>query len=1092
MKDPTPIKPVRAGDSPQEKVLLSTRLSSSDFLEKLERALQEIRRGIEPEATEATIAGRFERVLYATLKDIGIEFHPNKEEQVDTLRHVGRNGRLDSRIGTVIVEYKRPANFQSDRQVRAAKKQLATYLAALSAQDKSDVYGFLTDGLRCVELRASNGEIVSETSILPLNPQALFQLTRALVSLDSVALNAQNLIRDFCGANYSGVLFRAARTFYAQLDLKASGKTAMLHAEWKALFAIGHSDLSQQRRIQERRAILSRLLHRRLKSPDEEYRALFAIHTAYAIIVKLIAFRVVCDSWSQQASRFGRLLNADSGQLRIFCHGLEDGEIFRQIGILNLLEGDFFSWYADRSQWSSEIGESVAEILEVLSRYEQARELFRSAGAVDIFKDLYEAAVPQVVRGSFGEFYTPGWLAAHVLQTATGEGNAWRALDPCCGSGTFLISAIERIRNLGNNEPPDILLRNLLGRVVGIDLNPLAVLMARVNYFIHIADLLPRDVSRLVIPVFLGDASYVPRKISMGKVECLDYELATIKDPIEVVLPVSLVKNTALFVESMLKFERLIIQRNPAAAASALNRHIPRSDQTPPVLEKVRDLADRLVQLEVKGWNGIWARILTNFLTTAALGKFDVIVGNPPWIDWKNLPTSYREKIKTLCLSNGLFSGDGRTGGINLNVCALICHVAISNWLKRAGRLAFLMPKELAMQQSYEGWRRLPLNPPRFFEVFHDWSDAGNPFDPVKEDFMTFVIGPKRPRASRIPVLAYKKRDDVRSRASDWGGVQEAERNLRTDSRVACQIIPGKTIYTLAASTKEMAAFAAVAGECAYIGREGVEFFPQELLIFKPTRPGPRRGLWWFQNIQVQKSKYRVPQHEILLETEFMFPLVKGAHIDKFKLLDRSLVVPFPYRATDTQRPIPLDELSEAAPLLADFYRKFEEPIRAQTGFSDKIRGANPGEFYGLARVGPYSYRDVYVAFRDNTKWRSCVVGPSKTAWGETKRALFQNHAVSICERSDRSFIGLDEAHYICAILSTPVVENFIYSSSDQRSYKIRPPVHLPQYNPENILHRRLATLSKRAHSASISKEKIASCTTMMERAYLELCRRRA
>ena len=93
-------------------------------------------------------------------------------------------------------------------------------------------------------------------------------------------------------------------------------------------------------------------------------------------------------------------------------------------------------------------------------------------------------------------------------------------------------------------------------------------------------------------------------------------------------------------------------------------------------------------------------------MTTACLNKFSNIVGNPPWIDWKNLPEGYRNRIKSLCIDKGLFSGSGRTGGINLNICALITHVAITNWLSDDGKLAFLMPRELAYQSSYEGWRR--------------------------------------------------------------------------------------------------------------------------------------------------------------------------------------------------------------------------------------------------------------------------------------------------------------------------------------------------------------------------------------------------
>jgi hypothetical protein len=43
--------------------------------------------------------------------------------------------------------------------------------------------------------------------------------------------------------------------------------------------------------------------------------------------------------------------------------------------------------------------------------------------------------------------------------------------------------------------------------------------------------------------------------------------------------------------------------------------------------------------------------------------------------------------------------------------------------------------------------------------------------------------------------------------------------------------------------------------------------------------------------------------------------------------------------------------LEEEVPLLLAFYKSFEETMRAQTEFSDKIRGPDAGDFYGLAAI---------------------------------------------------------------------------------------------------------------------------------------------
>jgi N-6 DNA Methylase len=1060
--------------------LLSTALASTEFRDALAEAADEIRAEVGMYDTEATVAGVFERVLYAELKDVGLRFHPKKETAVETERHVGR-GRTDSRVGQLVIEYKRPGKFEKESDVEAACRQTESYLETIS-RETTPAVGLVTDGRTVVEIRASDGEIDSRGPQLQLDADALRRIVRHIHALGLTALTADNLIRDLCEEDGSGALFRAAQRLYAVLDGAMTPRTGMLQAEWRAMYRLGHRDQSQQRRIEQRRDSLASLLGIRLADPAAEYRALFALHTAYAIVLKLMAARVLSEViLARQLTSWGAQLAADARALRVFCANLEDGSLFRSLGILNLLEGDFFAWYCDKAQWSDDVAEAVEGIIEVLARYEATTDLFTTTASVDLFRRLYEATVPQVVRGSFGEFHTPTWLAEDILEAGSLGPDA-RILDPCSGSGTVVAVAINRIRAEHSTLPDSHLLTKVTESVVGIDLNPLSVLTTRVNYFIRIADLLPEEEGDLVIPVFLGDASNVPHRVKLNGIECVEYELRTIKDPITVALPISLVAQSASFVRAMHRFEDAVHDQDAAEAARLLIVELPPSERSDAVRERIEALAARLVVLHGDGWNGIWARILTNFLSTGALQQFDLIAGNPPWIDWKNLPAGYRDEIKALAIEEHLFSGDGRTGGINLNVCALITHVSMTTWLKKSGRLVFLMPRELAVQQSYQGWRNLAGRPDLGFVEFRDWTTAGHPFDPVKEDFMTFVIGSKR-RDATVPFKSYRKPRSVQTSAASWPDRATALENLDVSSGVAGQITPGSTAFTFAANRRSLSGLGLVAGECAYKGREGIEFYPQEVLLFRCVKPGTKPGTVWVRNVQVKRSKFRIPEQERLLETEFLFPLVKGPQIEPFSHAYDGLVVPFPYDVADPHKPLSQAELHRRSPLLLAMYREHEEVIRAQTGFSDSIRGPDPGDFYGLARTGPYSFASVYVAFRDNSKWRACVVESADTIWGDSKRFVFQNHAVSICERPGGGFIGREEAHYICAIFNAPTVERFIRASSDERSFKIRPPVSVPKYDRRVKAHRRLAKLSKQAHVArGASSELLAE----IDKCYLE------
>ena len=101
---------------------------------------------------------------------------------------------------------------------------------------------------------------------------------------------------------------------------------------------------------------------------------------------------------------------------------------------------------------------------------------------------------------------------------------------------------------------------------------------------------------------------------------------------------------------------------------------------------------------------------------------------------------------------------------------------------------------------------------------------------------------------------------------------------------------------------------------------------------------------------------------------------------------------------------------------------------------------------------------------RDNTAWAAAVVTEVDTEWGGKKRPVFQNHAISICEDSEGNYITLNEAHYICGILNTPIVVKYMMTSSDSRSFPIRPRIRIPKFDDTNIAHQRIAELSKIAH----------------------------
>lgn len=149
---------------------------------------------------------------------------------------------------------------------------------------------------------------------------------------------------------------------------------------------------------------------------------LFAIHTYYALFMKLLAAEITylfgTGKWLKPyVSEIEDAHMKGLEALKRTLEDLESGGIFRKIlGITNFVEGDYFSWYLE--EFDDEVANIVSNIAKKLSDYEPATPILEPEYAKDLLKRLYQHLVPRKVRHDLGEFYTPDWLAELVLDEA--------------------------------------------------------------------------------------------------------------------------------------------------------------------------------------------------------------------------------------------------------------------------------------------------------------------------------------------------------------------------------------------------------------------------------------------------------------------------------------------------------------------------------------------------------------------------------------------------------------------------------------------------------------------------------------------------
>jgi SAM-dependent methyltransferase len=278
----------------------------------------------------------------------------------------------------------------------------------------------------------------------------------------------------------------------------------------------------------------------------------------------------------------------------------------------------------------------------------------------DMFREVYQSILPPEVRKSLGEFYTSDEVVNEVLDSAGLNADTirelydrWRSgagdtliLDPACGSGSFLVNIVKRIFNSLEGRPLGDIIRFIESNVVGIDINPFAVEMAKLNLIIAIAgEMIKRG--GVYIPfelrVYWADSLSRPRREqSVYKYNTLTIKIPALQkivgeDSISIpfctgVEPVMILDEAVKYVTSGKSFADFIqgaIEELEKGCGSLQKKNI--------VVSGLEKMYNTLKAIYDSG-NSRVINLLRNIIAVQALvGKCSYVVGNPPWVRIHNL-----------------------------------------------------------------------------------------------------------------------------------------------------------------------------------------------------------------------------------------------------------------------------------------------------------------------------------------------------------------------------------------------------------------------------------------------------------------------
>jgi hypothetical protein len=949
-------------------------------------------------------------------------------------------GKADELFGNVVIEFERDLTVAGKQA--EAEGQLRKYVACLWSQEpvsqRTRYLCLATDGV----LFTVYTPILDEPNKATLSPEDVrletidrinaaqlepprefyFWLDRYLLRREIMAPRSENIVKDF-GLHSHAFQVTAQSLLTLWERLKGQPEFAVVYEAWEKYL---------------------RIVYGSALADDE----LFIRHTYLAILAKLMAWVRLIEGSTPDAAQI---------------QGVLEGRFFKDHGIENFLEEDFFSWPA-RGE-AAEAGTETARLLLGLLRNYNLREL-----SEDVLKSLYQELVDPKTRHDLGEYYTPDWLAARMVGKLLKEQPKASLLDPACGSGTFLYQAVRQKRALLGDHPET--LAHIQDAVVGVDIHPLAVIVAKTNYILALGDLLRKRRGKIAIPIYLSNAIRLPEREAQTT---LWMQLPSYRIELDgqlIHLPEKLLDQPTLY-------DRAIEAAREFAVQWA-GRTVSESDFTNylaaqyPALAADEDLARALFAIaeafrrfiEARR-DTIWAFVLKNAYKPLFLkGRFDLVIGNPPWLSYRYVEQpDYQKFLKEqITQTYRLLSGKAELI-TQMELGTLFLLRAADLYLKEGGTIAFVLPRSIfsadqhdALRQgTFKGvhltWSELwdlegvePLFNVPSCVLFGRKTSPLSPFGEVRGEVLSGRL-PRR-NASLLEAEAVLKVEEVqfflnrRGKRSFWGtaeGVHGIVSPYKKRFFQGATIVP-RTFWF-------------------------VEIAPSPL-GFDPNLP----PLVTSQRAQEQaKDAYQGLVFKGSVESRFLYATLLSTDLLPFGHLDYRLVVLPIEPEGDHYRLLTADQARQRG------YIRLAEWLERVQAEWEKRRGAKAKRMDALEWL---NYRRKLTTQNPQTVYR--VIYPTSATY--VCACVVQNRAIEF-ERGGQTVQAMGflvdyvtysletqdegEAYYLAAILNAPVTDRLIKPLQARGLWGPRHickkvlDLPIPQFDPAQAEHQRLAELGK-------------------------------
>jgi len=564
-------------------------------------------------------------------------------ESASDIHHEERieaRSRVDTLLGRTVFEVKRDLR----REGADARDQLARYLANRERVTGEQFCGIATDGrsFEAYELRDGTLTLLSRHEVDAASPRTLTVWLEGILSL-SPHLPPDPL------------------TVISELGRDSAAYTrarGVLRKAWDNLAA--RPDVKLKRDLWNQHLAL-------VYGVDQDDDDLWFQHTFLVVVAKAFAYSVLNLNPSDAAD-------------------LMSGESLQRAGVKGAIESDFFDWIVADADGR----ELVWRVLTRVGR-------FRIADVgTDLLKVLYESLIDPRQRHDLGEYYTPDWLARKMVVRHIDKPLTQTVLDPACGSGTFLFQALRLLHDHARwtgYEQHDVL-QLALEQVIGVDVHPVAIIIARVTYLLALGpEILGARHGQITLPVYMGDALQLNVHPMMDKNEIV-IRVPPAREgdsPKALEFPAKAVDEPEYFERALDAMVEGSKRNQPAATVRPQFARIPRLDATDvDILERTYH---QLAELQGEQRNHIWTFVARNMGRPLWLSRrkpIDRVIGNPPWLSFRYMTEGLKRRIR-----EGMKGYDIWVGGklaTHQDLSAYFFTACAHLYVRREGRIAFVMP----------------------------------------------------------------------------------------------------------------------------------------------------------------------------------------------------------------------------------------------------------------------------------------------------------------------------------------------------------------------------------------------------------------